>query len=113
MLKHRREALPDTDAEWSDPVVNLAAIHLVNQCCCKPSAAGAKRMADRDRAALDVDAVHVKVEFANTGDGLCCKCLVEFEEADIVDRESGPIEGLAGGWNRAESHRRRINASRG
>ncbi len=112
MLKHRRKPLPDTDAECSDPVVHLAAIHLMNQRRGEPSAAGTQRMADRDRATLDIDAVHVEAEFTYARDGLCCEGLIQFKQADVIDRESGSIERFPGGRDWSKAHRRGVDTGR-
>ena len=44
-----------------------------------------ERVAERDRAAVDVDALRVEAELADDGDGLRRERLVELDEVDVAD----------------------------
>ncbi len=52
-------------------------------------------MAQRDRAAVDVDSVRVDTERAGRGDADGGKGLVQLEQVDIVDGQPLPGQGLA------------------
>ena len=54
--------LPEADAHGLKAVALLAALELVEQRVHEPCARAAERMAERDGAAVDVDAFHVGVE---------------------------------------------------
>ncbi len=64
-------------------------------------------MAERNRAAIDVDLVAVELEVADEFLGDDRKGLVDLEQVDIVNREAGFGQHLAGGRHRRIQHQRR------
>ena len=67
-LEQRRLALPDADAQGREAVATAAAAQLVQQRDHEPRAAHPERVPERDRAAVDVDALGVDAELADDGD---------------------------------------------
>ena len=72
-------------------------------------------MAHRDRAAVPVDPGIVvgNPEVVQEAQDLHGKSLVDFEEADVVDAESGVLQGLLGGRHGADAHHFRFDAGIG
>ena len=64
-LEERRDALADADAQRREPVATVAAAQLVQQRDDEPRAAHPERMAERDRAAVDVHLLLVEAELAD------------------------------------------------
>src|SRR4051812_41858979 len=60
-LQQDRRALPPADAEGGEAEVDVAAAHLVEQGEDDPRAGRADRVAERDRAAVDVEPVGVEL----------------------------------------------------
>src|SRR5690554_4393845 len=55
------------EAERGEAVLRVARVHGVDECDEHAGAGGADRVAERDRAAIHVDAVPVPAEFAAVG----------------------------------------------
>src|SRR5690242_15521088 len=64
----------------------------------------AVRMADRDRAAIDVEPVVRDAESVAAIDDLAGKRLVQFPQIDVVDLETVLLEQLRHGKDRADPH---------
>ena len=64
-------------------------------------------MAERDRAAIDVDLCTVELEVADEFFGDDRKRLVDLEQVDIVEREACLGQHLAGGRHRRVQHQGR------
>ena len=59
-------------------------------------------MAERDRAAVDVDLVPVEAELAAVGEGLGGERLVDLDEVERLDRHLDPVEQAADALDRRE-----------
>ena len=72
-------------------------------------------MTDGDRAAPRVHArvVVVDAEVVEEGEHLDGERLVQFEQADVVDRQAGLPQRLLGGGHRADAHDLRLDAGEG
>ena len=71
------------------------------------SEAGARHtvgVADRDRAAVDVQLVHRDAERVGAIEHLDSECLVEFPQADVADLEAEALEQFGDGIDRADAH---------
>ena len=69
-------------------------------------------MAQRDRAAVDVDDVHVEAQLAVDRSSLRRKRLVGLDQVEVSDGQAGALQRLAGGLDRADAHDGRIAADR-
>ena len=58
----------------------------------EPHAGGAERVADGDRAAIDVELVLVEAELARAGHDLRAERLVDLEAVDVGELEAGALE---------------------
>src|SRR5205085_222418 len=70
----------------------------------------AQRMAERNRAAIDVHLLSIEPELLLDGEVLRGKCFVDLEEIDVVERESVLLEQLADGRRRPHAHDARVDA---
>src|SRR5262249_59961618 len=66
-------------------------------------------VADRDRTAVDVDAVGVESELADDDEALRREGLVQLDEVDICRIDSGAVEELAHRRDRADPHDPRVD----
>ena len=73
-------------------------------------AAHPERMAERDRAAVDVHLLGVEAELADHGEALRRERLVQLDEVDLVERDAAALEQLAHGRDRADAHHARVDA---
>ncbi len=76
-------------------------------------AAGADGMPDGDRAAMDVDLRRIEAEFAIDGQRLHAESLVQFEEVDLGEGQSGLRSDLAHGIDGREAEPLRLAAAGG
>ena len=97
----------------ASPYRPLAATELVEQRHDEPRTAHPERVADRDRAAVDVHALLVDPEVAHHGERLRGERLVQLDEVDVLDRDAGAVEQLADGRDRADAHHGGIDARDG
>src|SRR5581483_5511082 len=88
------DSLADADAHRRDAVAAAAPLHLVEQRRHNARAAAAERVAERDRAAVDVDTAHIEVQLADIVQRLRGERLVDLEEIDVFDFEPGALERL-------------------
>jgi Kef-type K+ transport system membrane component KefB len=84
-LPQAGDALPDPDAHGGRRPAAAAPLEFVQQRGGDPGARAAERMADRDRAAVDVDQVWVALELVEHRDGLGRERLVDLEQGQLVD----------------------------
>ena len=62
----------------------------------------ADRVAERDRAAVDVDLVPVEAELATVGEGLRGERLVDLDQVERLDRHLDAVEQAADALDRGE-----------
>src|SRR3954447_19226876 len=79
----------------------VRALELVQEGGDQPRAGGAERVPERDRAAVDVDAVHVRLELAAPGRDNGGERLVDLDQVDVVDLHVVALEKLARRRDRA------------
>src|SRR5689334_23670604 len=72
--RHRAAA---TEAQRGEAVPAAAAVELVEERRDDPGTARTDRVAERDRAAVDVGPIPVEAELATVGQGLCGERLVD------------------------------------
>ena len=66
-----------------------------------PGAAGAERMADRDRPAAGVDLLLVDAQQLEHGQDLDGERFVELDAVDLIEGEPGALQGLVDRRDRA------------
>ena len=76
-------------------------------------ARGAERVAERDRAAVDVDPVGIEPECLEVAQHHRREGLVDFEQVDVAERHAGPAEQLVGDVDGSGEHQGRIGADVG
>ena len=79
----------------------VAALELVQGGGDQPGAGGADRVAEGDRAAVDVDLVHVDPVLAGPREDDGGERLVDLEQVEVGDRHAGAVEQLLGRLDRA------------
>ena len=85
---HMRDAHAAADAQRGETLLGVAALHLEQQRVQDARARRADRMADRDRAAVDVDLAGIPAEALVDSDSLGRERFVGFDQIEIVDRTS-------------------------
>src|SRR5262245_32802833 len=103
-FEDRRQALADADAHRRDPVAAAAAAELVKEGGGEAGAGAAERVAEGDRAAVDVEPLLVDPELADAGEDLRGEGLVELDQVDLVELEAGGGEGTGDRLDRADPH---------
>ena len=121
-LRLRHEAPRSNRAAWPWPTPThivaipyrpAAATELVEQRHDEPRTAHPERVADRDRAAVDVHALLVDPEVAHHRERLRGERLVQLDEVDVLDRDPRAVEQLADGRDRPDAHHGGIDARDG
>ena len=79
----QRDGIAAAEAQRRNASLRIAPSHFVKQRHENARAARADRMAQSDRAAIDVDFFRIQFELLHDGDRLDGKCLVQFDEIDI------------------------------
>ena len=70
-------------------------------------------MAERDGAAVDVEAIRIDRQLAQTGEHLRGERLVQLHEADVVERQPRQLQRLANRRHGTDAEALRLNAGRG
>src|ERR1019366_5984596 len=93
--------------------MHIAADHLVDQGDEDAGAGGYDGVADGDSAAVNVDAVGRRAEFAHHDHGLNAEGFVELEEVDGVDAPAGAGEDFLNAGDGREHYPLRRDAAGG
>src|SRR6267154_486133 len=88
-LHAHRDAHAAADAERGEALLGIAPLHLVQQRHQHARTGSADRMAERDRAAVDVDLGGIPAEVLVDGASLCGKGLVGLDEIEVLDLPAG------------------------
>ena len=103
-LQHDREALADADADRRDAVLPAVGLERVGERAEDAPAGRAERVADGDRAAVDVHALGVEVlPLAHAGERLRGERLVELDGVDVAPADAGALERPVGRLDRADA----------
>ena len=92
------QTLADADAEGGDAVLAAAAAQLADEGAGEAGAGAAERVAEGDRAAVDVEALLLDPQLAGAGEDLRGEGLVQLDQVDLVDasgRRSARARGTA------------------
>src|SRR5690606_29941514 len=92
------------DAHGLQPELLVVELEAVDERGGDPGAGHAERVADGDRAAVDVQLVVVDAEVLGRRQDLRGERLVDLDQVDVVDGHPGVGERLAGRLDRAEAH---------
>src|SRR5690606_30904971 len=113
--RHHRHALANSDAHGGQPELGVCLDHLVEERGEDTGARAAERMPQRDGAAVGVDAgvLWVECEVAHHGQRLGRERLVEFDDADVCQRDACSFERHAGGRHRPDAHDARLYSDDG
>src|SRR5262249_29131888 len=95
------------EAKSCDSAMNVPADHFINQSDQHTRTACSDGMPQRNRAAIDIDTIHVESEFADHAERLHGKRLVQFIEVDIRILPSGLLPNLLYGryWSHHDPFR--------
>src|SRR6266550_6124647 len=92
ILENRRRPLPTAHAHRHHPVSRLAPAHFAEELNGELGARRAEGMAERNRAAVHVDALFVHPELAHHSEGLRAKCFVELDEIDLIELQACELQ---------------------
>src|ERR671925_1430661 len=113
-LEHDGEALADADADRGEPPAAAATAQLTRERAEDAHARGAEGMADRDRAAVDVDDRGIKVRpLAQTGQRLDGERFIQLDDRQIAPTDPGASEGVVRSFDRTDPEDVRIDAGGG
>src|ERR1700729_2305923 len=101
-------ALAATGADRGPPEPAAAAPKLEQERAEDAGAGGADRVAERDRAAVDVDLVLVEAEHPHRVERHRRERLIDLPQIDVVDLEAGLLERLLGGVRRGPGQIREV-----
>ena len=73
----------------------------------------AERMAERNRAAVDIDLIQRELQIADAGDRLRSEGFVELDDVELADLDAGALQRLARGADRTDAHDLRAAAADG
>src|SRR4051812_32188866 len=109
-LDDRARPEPTTAAHRHEADRLVGALELVQQRRDEARARGAERVPERDRAAVHVHAVHVRVELAAPGGDDRREGLVDLDEVDVVHLHAVALEQLLRRRDRAGEHDHGVDA---
>ena len=104
------DALPAADARRADGELLATTAQLVDEVRRDARARRAERVAERDRAAVDVGPLAVEAELLLDGEVLRRERLVDLDEIDVADLEPRAVQRAADRRRRADAHDLRIAA---
>src|SRR5207237_6305384 len=116
VLPDQRRAHAHPDAERGQSVAHVRPLpEAVGKLSQEPDARCRERVPARDRAAVGVQPLvpRVDAEPVAPGEHLHGEGLVQLEQADLVERQSGEPERLASGGNGAQPHHLGLDAREG
>ena len=111
-LHGERHAVAAAEAQRRDAAPRVPALHRVEQRRQDPRAARADWMAERDRAAVDVDPRRVDAQLAHDGDRLHREGLVDLEQIDVGQLPADLRGDLPHRFDRRHHHHLRREAAR-
>src|SRR5258708_22459834 len=109
-FKQAGAALAAADAHGHDGPLGLAPTALLQNVARQPRAGHPERVADGDRAAVDVVLVGIDAKLVTGIEALAGKRLVELPKIDIVDFQAMALQQLRHRENRADAHLVRLAA---
>src|SRR6476469_2903326 len=101
---------PSAYAHRDQPVPPAPPLQLIQEGRRELGAGATERVAERDRAAVDVQAGGVDREFFQTGENLGGKSLVQLDEIDLIELETDQFEQLPNRRDRSDAESFRLNS---
>src|SRR3984957_11102304 len=95
-FENRRVGLPAALAHGLQAVADAVVAHVVHEGGHQPGAAAAERVAERDRAPVDVQRLGVRAELGEPGERHRREGLVYLEGTDVADSQPALGQGLRG-----------------
>src|ERR1700754_69615 len=96
-LHDGRDALAAADAERREAVLAAGAVQLVDERAEDHPAGRAERVAHGDRAAVDVDLLHVEAHVSHEAQHDRGEGLVDLDQVEVLDADAGLGQRLARG----------------
>src|SRR5579872_2486473 len=90
-LNNCRDPLPHADAHGCQAITSAAALQLMQQSNDQARSTATEGMTKGDGTAIDVELILINLQFAYTLQGLNGEGLVEFDQIDILDAETGAL----------------------
>src|SRR5216684_195069 len=109
-FEQARAALAAADAHRHDAPLCLAPTALLQEVAGQPRAGHPERVADGDRAAVDVVLVGIDAKLVTGIEALAGKSLVELPNIDIVDFKTMALQQLRHSEDRTDAHLVRLAA---
>ena len=85
-LDQQSDAHAAADAQRRQASPRISTFHLVQQCGCDAHAGAANRMAQGNRAAVDIQLLRSDLKIAIAGNHLSSEGLVQLDEIDVGER---------------------------
>src|SRR5262249_47566683 len=96
-------SLAAADAHSHDAVFGFAPPHLVSNRSDQPRSGHSERVADRDRAAVDVELLRINAQAVAAVDDLNGEGFVQFPEGNVLDFQAVALQQLRDGEARADA----------
>src|SRR6185295_7443227 len=109
-FKDTSSAHPATNAHGHHAVARLASFHLVQDRRRQLRAGAAERMAERDRAAVDVEPIGIDRQRAQAGEDLRGEGFVQLDEIDLVEGQAGELQRFLDRRNGSDAEALRLDA---
>src|SRR5690348_13539783 len=110
---NHRDALSAADASGRKAVTGIAAPQFEKQRQNQPRSRRAKRMAEGNRAAIDVDLVAIEAQRLLDGEILRRKRFIHFDQIELLKFQASKLKRFASRRHRADAHDARFDADRG
>ena len=91
-------------AKGCKTLLGIPLLHLIEQSYEDTGTGASYGMSEGDRAAVDIELVHIKAEIMANCYRLCRKRLISFDQVEIADLVAASLHGLAGSRYRADTH---------
>src|SRR5205085_11501875 len=111
-LEQACAALAAADAHRDDAPLRLAPAAFLQDVAGETRAGHAERVADRDRAAVDIVLLGIDAELVAGIEALAGEGFVELPEIDVLDLQAVALQELRHGVDRADAHLVRLAARR-
>src|SRR5687767_11087312 len=111
-LKDSRRAHATADAHRYQPIAAAAPLHLVHERRRQLCARTPERMAQRNRAAVDVQLVRIDRQLLQTRQHLRRERFVQLDQIDLVERQAGDLQRFPDCRDRTDAEQLRRDACR-
>src|SRR6266550_2118308 len=112
-LDAERDGVAAAEAERGKTLFRTTILHRVQKRRQDTRSARSDRMSERDRAAVDVDALPIPAELFAVSDGLRCECFVGLDQIVVADLGPRLLHQISHGLDRCEEEIFRLGSSGG